>query len=63
MKLRECCRCCVNVLTQFIHAGDLSYLRRSFGECHKEVDFRLKNEVSHLCDANEPVSTMTRSVE
>ena len=38
-------------------------LRRSFRQCHKEVNTGHENEVAHLCQANEPVSTGTRCVQ
>ena len=37
-------------------------LRRSSGQCHKEVNTGHENEVAHLCQANEPVSTGTLKV-
>ena len=38
-------------------------LRRSSGQCHKEVNTGHENEVAHLCQATEPVSTWTRCVQ
>ena len=38
-------------------------LRRSSGQCHKEVNTGHENEMAHLCQANEPVSTGTRCVQ
>ena len=32
-------------------------LRRSSGQCHKEINTGHENEVAHLCQTNEPVWT------
>ena len=53
---------CVSVLTQFNYVGDPK-LRRSSGQYHKEVNTGHENEVAHLCQATEPVSTWTRCVQ
>ena len=38
-------------------------LRKSSGHCHTEVNTGHENEVAHLCQANEPVSTGTCCVQ
>ena len=50
---------CVNVLTQFNYVGD----RWSSGQCLKEVNTGHENEMAHLCQANEPLSTWTGCVQ
>ena len=59
---------CVNVLKQFIHAGELNsdlsvQTTFSSGQRHKKVNVGHENEVAHLCQTNEPVSTWTCLVQ
>ena len=55
VELREC--------SDTIQLRGRPKVRRSSGQCHKEVNTGHENEVAHLCQANEPVSTWTRCVQ